>query len=403
MQETPLNVLLVEDNPGDARLLKESLLEEAGDIFRITWVKDLESAKHRISRELIDAIVLDLNLPDSDGFHTFDAVHAAAPEIPILVLTGLEDDEVGLRAIQQGAQDYLAKSDLSGSAVARALRYAVERNRRRIREFRNKTEAVRQGKVVVFLGAKGGVGATTLVLNVVSLLAKNVQEPVSAAELRPDFGSFASHLHESPVHNLGTLMRLDLTAAADSVLDKCILRSRLGFDVLFSPQRPQEFAELKPKAVAQLLGRLARRYAYTLVDLPNHFGPVMETAISHGDLTVLVTERDPSSLAAAAATLRFFQSRKNKLPPTGLVVVNRSLMIDGTAPRKIEAALGCELFGVVPPAPEVSMSAQKYGLPLALHRPLSAPASMLNSISEKIRRRLVTPTAGKRAIEKVPA
>ncbi len=399
----PLNVLLVEDNPGDARLLEESLLEEAGDIFRLLWVKDLASAQEKISKELIDAVLLDLNLPDSKGVPTFEAMHSAAPEIPILVLTGLEDDEIGLRTIQAGAQDYLSKSGLSGSAVAKALRYSVERNRSRIREFRKRTAPGEPGKVIGFLGAKGGVGTTTVVLNIASLLAKSVQGPVTAVELRPQFGSFAAHLHESPSHNLGTLLRLDLASVADSVLEKCIQHSRLGLDILFSPQRPQEFIQLDAGEVKSLVDRLSRRSAYTLLDLPDYFSPGMEAAIRGCDLIVLVTERDPSSVAASGSVLRYFLSRKNGFPPVALVVVNRSLMIDGAVPREIASALEAELLGVVPPAPEVSMSAQKYGTPIALHRPLSAPATMLNAIAEKIARRLKKTAAVHGVLRTMPA
>ncbi len=79
MHESALTILLVEDNPGDARLFEESLTEEAGDAFRLVWVQDLESALETASRELPDAVVLDLNLPDSDGFDTFSRLRKRFP------------------------------------------------------------------------------------------------------------------------------------------------------------------------------------------------------------------------------------------------------------------------------------------------------------------------------------
>ena len=383
---------MVEDNPGDARMLTIGLAEEAGDVFNVEWVQDLASATERVSNAFFDAVVLDLNLPDSSGFQTYIKMRAAAAETPVLVLTGIEDDSVGLKAIQHGAQDYLAKTDLTGSIVSRALRYAVERHRSQVRELKN-AQVSQRGKVVGFIGVKGGVGTTTLTLNIAAILAKNIRRSIIAAELRSDYGAFAAQLRESPDHSLADLLRLDLSTLSDSVLDKCIFRSRLGFDILFSPQHPNEFLQLAEEDVTQLTAYLAHRAAYTLVDLPNRFYPVTDAVLRECDLTVLVTERDPSSLAAAKVALEYIRSRESKSITVGLVVVNRSLMIDGGSSQQIESALRCELLGVVPPAPDVSVGAQKLGAPIALHRPHSAPTTMLTAITEKILKRLESSVA----------
>ena len=402
MHDRPLNILLVEDNPGDARLLSENLTEEAGDTFHLNWVQDLTTALKKVSVELVDAVLLDLNLPDSEGFDTFTRMRAAAADTPILVLTGLEDDQIGLKAIQQGAQDYLNKSDLTGGAIARALRYAVERNRSRLREFRQ-TETSPPGKVIGFVGAKGGVGTTTVVLNIAALLAKKSDGSVTAAELRGDYGAFAARLRESPVRNLSTLLKLDLSTLANSVLEKCLFRSPLGFDILFSPQRPSEFSELDSEAARFFVDRLARRSRYTLVDLPDLYSPATAAAIEGCHLLVLVTERDPSSVAGAGVALRFLATRQGKTPPVGLIVVNRALMIEGATPKRIESDLGCSVIGVVPPAPEVSVGAQRSGTPIALHRPLSAPAAVLNTIAGKIERAVADPKPAPRLLEQLSA
>ncbi len=400
MQETPLTVLLVEDNPGDARLLEESLTEVAGDTFRLIWVQDLASALERISAELLDAVILDLNLPDSDGFETFSRIHEKCTELPVLVLTGLEDDQLGLRAIQHGAQDYINKSDAAGSKIARSLRYSVERHRSRIREAGRMRAAIR-GKVIGFSGVKGGVGVTTVLLNVAALLARNAQRSVTAVELRPDFGSFSVQLHEAPIHTLATLVRMDPATVTETIVDKCLMRSRFGFDVLFGPQDPAEFRSLGAETIHHLVDRLSRRTAYTLLDLPSIANPMTAAAVPDCDFLTLVTERDPSSVASAHVAMRLL--RRVDAPPTGIIIVNRSLMLDGVDPRQIENALGFELLGVVPPAPEVSVSAQRSGTPIALHRPLSAPASMLTAITQRIARAVSEPAPARTKLERMPA
>ncbi len=101
--------------------------------------------------------------------------------------------------------------------------------------------------------------------------------------------------------------------------------------------------------------------------------------------------------------LRYLGEKVPDAPPVGLVVVNRSILIESFSPRQVETALGCDLLGVVPPAPEVSVSAQRSGTPMALHRPLSAPATMLTAITEQIARAVSEPATPRRRLEKVPA
>lgn len=125
----PIRVLLVEDNPADARLLIESLRESGPDAFRVTHVPRLSAAVEAVARMPADVILLDLSLPDSQGLGTVDKLQAAAPGVAIVVLTGLQDEALALQAVRQGVQDYLVKGLCEGGLAARALHYAVERRR----------------------------------------------------------------------------------------------------------------------------------------------------------------------------------------------------------------------------------------------------------------------------------
>lgn len=127
----PLAVLLVEDNPGDAELMAEMLHDEIPDVasFVTRHVTRLADARAELERSLVDVVLLDLSLPDSRGLDSLQTVRSAAPDVPVVVMTGLADDDVALRAVQAGAQDYLVKGRDSSGAVRRAVRYAVERQR----------------------------------------------------------------------------------------------------------------------------------------------------------------------------------------------------------------------------------------------------------------------------------
>jgi len=129
-------ILLVEDSPGDARLLQEFLAESDPGRFAVTCVETLAQAMRLAGARSFDVMLLDLSLPDDDGLDTFFSAHARAPSLPIVVLTGLDDAAVALKAIQAGAQDYLVKGQIDGQLVARAVRYAIERSRLQIEQTR---------------------------------------------------------------------------------------------------------------------------------------------------------------------------------------------------------------------------------------------------------------------------
>jgi len=124
-----ISVLLVEDNNGDARLVQDALTESSRVHFRIERADRLTAAVSRLAKESFDVILLDLTLPDGWGLDTFQKVHDTAPHTPIMVLTGLDDETLGIMAVQQGAQEYLVKGQATGPLIVRCLRYALQRHR----------------------------------------------------------------------------------------------------------------------------------------------------------------------------------------------------------------------------------------------------------------------------------
>ena len=125
----PITVLLVEDNPGDARLILELLGEVQAQAFDLERVDRLDEAIARLARTGVDVVLLDLGLPDSQGLDTFVRARREAPNEPIVVISGLDDERVALEAVRSGAQDYLVKGRIEGQLLARVLRYAIERKR----------------------------------------------------------------------------------------------------------------------------------------------------------------------------------------------------------------------------------------------------------------------------------
>jgi PAS domain S-box-containing protein len=124
----PVKVLLVEDNPGDVRLIAE-LLSDYREQFRlVSQVTRLADAEEAVETAGVDLVLLDLSLPDSQGFETFERLLSHGRNLPILVLSGVDDESLALRMVHAGAQDYLVKGQFDAALLGRAMRYAIERN-----------------------------------------------------------------------------------------------------------------------------------------------------------------------------------------------------------------------------------------------------------------------------------
>ncbi len=127
MADKPIRLLLVEDNAGDARLFQE-YLKESGGAFHLEHLTRLSSCLESLRKNPADVVVLDLTLPDGTGLETFDQVHQTAPHVPILILTGNEDQKLAMESLKKGAQDYLLKGHVDGRQLALMVHYAIERS-----------------------------------------------------------------------------------------------------------------------------------------------------------------------------------------------------------------------------------------------------------------------------------
>jgi DNA-binding response OmpR family regulator len=132
----PTNILLIEDNPGDVRIIIEKTKRAQ---FTILHSEKLSDGIKRLKEEPIELVLLDLTLPDSQGIETFTRLYAKVQKVPIVILTGCDDEELGIKSIQKGAQDYLVKGQITDDMLVRVLRYAIERS-----SLQNELEEIRR-------------------------------------------------------------------------------------------------------------------------------------------------------------------------------------------------------------------------------------------------------------------
>lgn len=120
-------VLLIEDNPDDARLIKEMLAGDKHSVFEVEWKDTLAKGMKRLADGKVDVLLLDLNLPDSRGLNTCMTVQEKASLTPVVILTGVDDETIALKAVKKGAQDYLIKGAIDAGQLKQSIRYAVAR------------------------------------------------------------------------------------------------------------------------------------------------------------------------------------------------------------------------------------------------------------------------------------
>jgi len=337
-----LSVLLVEDSEDEA-LLVEAMLSSAGP-FQLRWATNLSAGLEQVTAGGVDVVLLDLGLPDGKGPDSFYRMSRAAGQVPIIVLTGDSSPHTERAVRGRGAEDVLVKQQIGTEDLVRAL---LEASRGRLRRARDS----RYGRVIGFVGAKGGVGATSLVLNVTGAMAKMKHNSL-AVELPDAPSGFALHLGRPFPRLMQRWIDLPPRDINAEALDRYLVRMPFGADVLFGPQSADPFLEASSGRVAAAINAAAERFDFVLVDIGTKPTNTAWEGISACDFLVLVADREPTSIQAAKRWLQWFQLKGLGSDTIGTVVVNRSGLPTNVSMQQVAREIGCPLVGVIPSAGE---------------------------------------------------
>jgi MinD-like ATPase involved in chromosome partitioning or flagellar assembly/FixJ family two-component response regulator len=381
MRQSPYRILLIEDNPGDVRLFKEALAEATSAGFALECAGTLSQGLERLAQGDLDLIVSDLTLPDSRGIETFNTLQEQQSGMPIIVLTGEQDESLGIRAVREGAQDYLLKAELSPGALARSIVYAIERHRQYEQQL-HRAQTKKTGRIICFMGTKGGVGTTTVVHNVASVLAR--QYSTLIVELSPCPETLSRYACTEPGSDLGGLLEMDPSRISSSEVSARVCRLPQGLQVLFSPQAGRRVLEIDALRTAAILDQASALADYVILDLPRYPSGGTQTAAGISQFVALVTSPEEIAAAAGKAVLGWLRSWGLSTTLAGTVIVNSGRVMNTLRPSQVGVQIGCQVVGVIPPIPEPYQSYRQSGLPIVLSRPDSTAALAFADLANRL-------------------
>jgi CheY-like chemotaxis protein/MinD-like ATPase involved in chromosome partitioning or flagellar assembly len=365
-------ILIVDDDPNALRLVSYGLQTEG---YEVTTAASGSEALARLASEKPDLIILDVMMPDMSGLEVCERIRAneTTTRLPILMLSARGRVADRVTGLKSGADDYLPKpadtSELAarvGALLARAS-YASQP----------------MGQVLAFIGAKGGVGTTTVAANVAAHIASRGKS-VCLAELRPGAGVAAHILGLQPLADLGDLLARPLEEIGRQEIHDHLIPHASGLRLLAAPRGADGPCEITAGFVALLLQHLRSSMDYVLLDLPAAWSGANRAAVEQARFTAVLGEPGALALQCVKATLATLQRWRIMGDLVGLVLVNHGTSETPLLPAKIRAEAQANLVAVIPPMSDAGRSAVATGSPIVSSQPQHTAAVALRELGERL-------------------
>lgn len=375
-------ILVVDDQAVMLRLMSHPLQQEGFDI--VTAMSGGE-ALQKLQAEQPELIILDIMLPDMNGIDVCRHVRQEMGQIdlPIILLSGQTEVTAKIQGLEAGADEYVTKPVDPKEMVARVK--GLLARTRRLRQGSMPPAGAgprRSAQTIAVIGAKGGVGTTTLTANLGMALVTR-QHRVIAAELRPYFGTLARQFGAASSGGLSELLELIPRSITDMQVSQRLVGTQRGLQLLPGPQQLTEYREIQSEQVESLHAAMLGLADVILFDLPHMPSVANRAALRSAQLVLVVVEPERNAVAAAQALIELLRAWSISQSSTKLVVVNRSPAAQAISVNEIQRLTGCELYGTVTAAPDVAAAAANQGVPIVLASPDSLVAGTFFEIADR--------------------
>jgi CheY-like chemotaxis protein len=350
--------------------------------FEVIGAENGEVGLRKAREENPDLVVLDVMLPDISGFEVCQRLHKdpATRDLPVLLLTAKVQTDDKLAGFDAGAEDYVTKPFEMPELVAR-----VELILSRAERLRT-----RAGRVITFLGAKGGVGTTTVAVNVGLALAGRGKSTV-LADFRPYAGTVCHQLGLSPRRTIADLAKIPPSRLNSRAVDLSLEPHHSGLRVLAPPSQP--LADDPSTEAAESLFESLRSVAdFIVIDALAYPSPLSRLAFTRSDVTAIVSEPHSVSLSCAVDALSFLATLGLTGDWVGIILVHRSRSPFSTPPGEVQNMLKARILGIIPSAEEACLGAERQRVPLILAQPDHAASAALFELADRLSaNRIVAP------------
>jgi CheY-like chemotaxis protein len=370
-------ILLVDDDMDTLKLIG-LMLQRRG--YQISAAHSGGLALTKAAGEMPDLVILDVMMPDMDGYEVCRRLRAdpkTAP-IPVIMFTAKSQPSDKEAGFQAGADDYLTKP-IHPAELASHVEAVLLRTARR----RETTPAV-MAHAIGFIGSKGGVGTTTLAVNVAVALAQDVGQGkrVVLAELATGSGGAGPLMGFTWPSGLATLMARPVEELDRRAVESCLVAHTSGIRMLLAPSEPR-FGPLPAPQVAASIQHLGRLCDYLVFDLGSNLDEAAQSVVKECRYVALVAEPERVSLALAQAMIAQLKAIEVPRDRIGLVLFNRAPSTARITQDAVEAMLG-EVACVIPAAPELAFQAVEQGAPLYLVQPGSLVSSQICDLARLV-------------------
>ncbi len=374
-------VLIVDDQTVMLRLIAIPLEQEG---FTTVTAMTGVDALQKIQSERPDLVIMDVMLPDTNGIDVVRRVRQVLnlTDLPIIILSGQTELAAKIQGLEAGADDYVTKPVDPKEMVVRVK--AMLARTQRLRQSAPAAAAPsRQGRLIAVIGAKGGVGTTTVSANMAVAIAMRNHRTV-LAELRPYYGTLVRHFGITPSATLSQLLELAPKAITEAQITARLMPLQPGLQLLAGPQHLREYREIQAEQADALVGALVNMASYVVADLPHLPSVANRAVLRAAQMIILVMEPESSCIAAAAAMVELLRAWSVPTTSIKLVMVNRTQSVQQQSVVEIERTLGCELLGTVVAAADVAVNAINGGRPILNAAPGTLVAGTLKEIADRV-------------------
>ncbi len=368
-------ILIVDDELSTLRLLGMALEREG---YVISAAQDAPKALAQIEASLPDLIILDVMLPGASGLEFCAQLRQRADTAatPILMLSAKGQVADKIAGLQAGADEYIVKPIDTSELVVRVASL-VERTRR-VRT----AGAAKVGRVSTIIGAKGGVGTTTLLVNLgVAIAYRKV--PVVAAELRPYPGSMSILTGLHAQKGLAELLEMPPRAITTQEVERRLAQHASGMRALCPPSEILQEAVIEPEQAEAILHALAGLADHILVDVPPGLTPATRVALQQSGAVFLLVEPVRDSVETGRLIAKTVRDLAGAGAALALVVVSRAPIASPMAPSEVEERVGWEIVAAIPPAADQCALAQQKGIPLVQLQPEAVHSQVVKRLAER--------------------